>query len=229
MKRLIISGIACPASAWLNTFPIEGEEQIVTVYDTFGEFGFDMPKIIDYVKNKILDYQPDSILCHDFGVPVTLQALLKLLKAKSIPSNLKITFFNGAFRDFNIFKANHPVRFLYTSKQKIISEIISAGGEVGDDFDKIIRPCTKLYTMVVIFSLITQVKKLFKKTKSLDIDFGVPTQMIQSPNDPYIPMSFMKRLQEDFNITTIHEVDYGHFPYSGDIEKISKLLTNFEQ
>lgn len=229
MKRLIISGIACPKSKWQNLFTNCDQEEAFDVYDVFSKTkSNDIRELAKICAEKIFDFQPESLICHDLGVPMTLIALMRLKKKNQLP-DCKLTIFNGALRNFNVFKATHPIRIQFKTRNQIIKEIHNSGGEIGSDFDIVLPRFRKFYRKAILFSFLELFTRLFGQMKPLKIDLGIPIQMIQSANDPYIPQAALRQIEIDFDIQKIHKINYGHFPYSGNMNEINSYLSSFEQ
>jgi len=231
MKRLIIAGFPCPKDAWEKLFPsIEGIEQmILPFYDVISQtdnayYFFDL---VDPVKKAIESYKPDLIVMHDFGVILGILAILKIKKINN-EFNPKVVIFNGAFRGFNVLKATHPIRIQFMSYDSFQKEVLEQGGEVDPRFKEKFSTVKHVYRQVIVGSLLSLMSSIFKKKPTKKIDLGSEVLILASKNDPYIPFCCLQNIENDFNNTSLKRIDYGHFPYSGNIEEIKKQLLDFQ-
>ncbi len=233
MKRLVVSGLPCPTQAWERFLPGGVTQRIVTVREVFERSpqSSDLRALSRYVSDVILQEKPDSIVCHDLGVPLTLIGLWRLQK-KGYRLAPRVTAFNGAFRGFNVFKAGHMLRVQLAPLNRLMAEVRSRGGEVDDGLKPLLPRIRAMFRYVALFRMTEQ----FSGWMGLDEYVGLkkdfrllaPIQVIASRNDPYIPIEAVRRLGRDFHAERIVETEYGHFPYSGDREKLVDILLEFE-
>jgi pimeloyl-ACP methyl ester carboxylesterase len=191
----------------------------------------DLKDLAEYVAQAIEKYRPTSIVCHDMGVPLTLLALLRLKKKGKLPP-ARLTIFNGAFRHVSLLKARQPLRLQYTPVRKIVREVQENGGSVDLDLMRHVPRIRSFFRKLILHRLADKV------TSAIGMDYlgkfprsglGLPTQIIASPNDPYLPYEAVEQLRHDLSPEKFWEVEYGHFPYSVPAKKIRPLIENFER
>lgn len=184
-----------------------------------------------YVAEQIEQFKPDSILCHDLGVPLTLLALMKLSK-KGPPLKTKVTLFNGAFRKVDVFRASHPFRLQFMTRAKAVKEVEAHGGKVDLRLKKHLSRIRAMYRLIILFGLtekLTAALGLDELTGTpVKLPLKVPVQMIVSRNDPYIPFESIRQLRTDCSAKRFFELEYGHFPYSIPSNRILPLIDEFE-
>jgi len=103
-------------------------------------------------------------------------------------------------------------------------EVLGQGGEVDPRFKEKFSKIKYLYRQVIAGSLLSLMATPFKKKPTKTIDLGSAVLILASKNDPYIPFYCMQNIENDFSNTSLKRIDYGHFPYSGNIEEIKKEL-----
>ncbi len=191
----------------------------------------DLKGMSRYVAAQIEAFEPESIVCHDYGVPLTLLALLHLQRKGKSPS-AKITLFNGAFRRLDIFKSPMPFRIQLMTLNKAVREVESRGGSVDLRLKKYLPRIRAINRLIIAYSL---ADKMLSKL-GLDEFMGYggkplirsPIQIIASTDDPYIPFESIEQLRKDFSPQRVVKVKYGHFPYSASKKTILPLVEEFE-
>lgn len=228
-KRLIVSGFPCSEKAWLNFFKGDAENITVTFFDYIQNLKkADFKLMAKHVASIIEKNNPDYIVCHDFGVVVTLLALLRL-KRKNVTLKSKLTIFNGALRGFDVFYATHPFKIQIFNWQQVVNLATRGGASHVDTRLASYLPMIKsLYFKVIFFSLLEKVKNIFS-TQQFNFDLGIDAQIIASENDPFIPFCAMEFIAQDFSIKNFNIENYGHFPYTGNKENILNLVHSFER
>jgi pimeloyl-ACP methyl ester carboxylesterase len=233
MRRLIVTGLPCPPEVWENFMGHRTEQRILPLLEVLDNTdSSDLRVMSRYVSDVIESFGPQSIVCHDFGVPLTLLALLRLKKKGRLP-NIKLTLFNGAFRKVDVFQANHAFRAQWMTYRKAVKEIESAGGEVDQRLKRHFPRIRAMYRRIILYSLTEKLQALLGLG-----DFAghgekpllkTQTQMILSPNDPYIPAESLEQLRRDFPPERRIEIPYGHFPYSIESKSVLPLIEDFER
>lgn len=231
-KRLVITGLPCPAESWEQFIgPSEGQ-RIITMREVLAHTeSTDLKELARYIMQQIEIEQPTSIVCHDMGVPLTLLALLRLKQKGRVP-NARLTVFNGAFRNVSLLRARQPLRVQYTSLRKLIREVESYGGTIDLALLPYVPRIRAFFRKLILHRLADKVTSAvglnylggFPRNAGLKM----PTQIIASPNDPYLPFEAMEQLRRDLDPEQFWEVEYGHFPYSVAATKIRPLIENFE-
>ena len=144
-----------------------------------------------------------------------------------------MTLFNGAFRRFDIFKANHPFRIQLMTLKKAVDEVESQGGTVDLDLEKHFPKIRAMYRYIILFGLTEKVSSLIGLEELIvpagKAAAGIPIQLIASTNDPYIPLESIRQLIKDFPMQRVIELEYGHYPYSIDRSRILPLIEEFEK
>ncbi len=231
MKRLIIGGLPCPREAWEKLFPPrEGIEQLILpFYEVVAQVS-DSCRFYDLVtpvKKAIEQFKPDIIVLHDLGVTL---GILSILKIRKIDKSFRpwVVIFNGAFRGFNIFKAMHPFRIQFMPYESFQKEVDINHGEVDARFKEKYSNIKSLYRQIIAASIFSLITSPFKKQRQYQIEIGSSVLILASRNDPYIPFQCLKNIEQDFSNAKLKTIDYGHFPYSGNIELIQKELNNLE-
>lgn len=232
MKRLVVTGLACPPETWTKFLGSEKGQRIIPLYEVFENTpSADLREMSRYITKQIEDFSPDSIIAHDLGVPLTLISLLRL-KNRGMPLKAKITLFNGAFRNFNVLRATHPFRVQWLSLRKAIREIETHGGQVDLRLKKHIAKIRSMYRYIILYVL----KERAGHWLGIDELLGFPSklcfknniQIIASASDPYIPKESLAQLKDDCAPKRYFELDYGHFPYSKPSSEILPLIREFE-
>ncbi|MDQ3231517.1 MAG: hypothetical protein M3Q07_06815 [Pseudobdellovibrionaceae bacterium] len=232
MKRLMFSGFGCPKEPWIDF--LGAGTTVISLHDVLkATQSAQLDVWGDFVAAEISRIRPDSIVAHDFGGIITLKALMQLQEKKN-RSSATLTLLNTAFRDFDVLKNPHPF-LMQISPWSLTQHMIRvSGGEVDPALKPWYGVIREVYRQVIATSLARKVQlKLYSREKarldSLDFDLRMPAQIIASPNDPYISMQTIKRIQEDFLIPNFHAVEYGHFPYSSsNRESVRQLIQTFE-
>lgn len=233
MKRLVITGLPCPPETWEAFLGKHKNQRIMPIYEVFeNSSSADLREMAKYVATRIEKEKPESILCHDLGVPLTLLALMRLSKRGRLP-NVKVTLFNGAFRKVDPFKANHPFRIQFMTRARAVKEVESRGGRVDLRLKKHLARIRSMYRLIILFGVAE------KLTAALGLDeligaperlpLRVPMQMIVSTNDPYIPYASLEQLRKDCAVKRFFELEYGHFPYTLPAKRILPLIEEFEK
>lgn len=234
MKRLIITGLPCPPGVWESFMGKHKGQRVLPLLEVFEHTdSADLRVMSRYISDVIGDFRPGSIVCHDFGVPLAMLALLRLKRHRKIPSGLRVTLFNGAFRKMDIFHANHVFRIQWMSYRKAISEVEKNGGEVDLRLKQYLPRVRAMYRLIILYSLIEKAQSIL----GLDDFVGhgdkpllrVPVQTIFSPNDPYISKESLDQLRKDFPPQRRFEIPYGHFPYSISPKEVLPLIEEFEE
>jgi predicted alpha/beta hydrolase family esterase len=232
VKRLMISGFGCPKAPWISL--LGPDTTVISLHDVLkATQSPDLNQWGDFVAAEIRRIRPDSIVAHDFGGAMTLKALMQL-QEKRHPVAAKLTLLSCAFRDFDVLKNPHPF-LIQVSPWRITQHMIrESGGEVDPELKPWYGMIRKVYRQVIGASFARKMQlKLYSRKKarldSLDIDLRMPAQIIASPNDPYISMQNLHRIQADFLIPDFHTVAYRHFPYSSpNRESVRQLIQTFE-
>lgn len=237
MKRLIISGIPCLPEAWQALFPNDAnnETKIISFIELFSEKYYKnrllsdlIPALIDI----ILEFKPDQIVMHDMGVTIGILALIKA-RASSIFLINEIVIFNGAFTGFDVSKSNHPIRIQSMSYEEFANEIKKHGGKVDPLYKEHFTAIQVLYKQIAEKS---KAKMAGSKTNHSSfstmktgnkIDLGSPVLILASPNDPYIHFDCLEELKLTLANSHLKIINYGHFPYSGDINSILSEIDSF--
>src|SRR5690349_1001810 len=75
MKRLVISGFPCTKEAWIRF--LGPETEVLSFADILNATrSSDMNRWGEFVAKTLLQIQPDSVICHDFGGVACLKALV---------------------------------------------------------------------------------------------------------------------------------------------------------
>lgn len=228
MKRLIITGIPCTLQAWKTIFPNETdvEQKIISFIDIFEKYYYTNKKLTDLVPfliKTIHEFQPDQVVLHDMSVSI---GLLAIINAKKINNHHypEIIIFNGAFSGFDVTKSPHPIRIQDMSYEEFEQEVKSNGGEVDPKYRKHYSAIKQLYQEVTLISK----KQLAEKKEKLSIDLGSNILILASRDDPYIHFECLEDLEKIFVNSHLCVVDYGHFPYSGNITLIRREIERFQ-
>lgn len=241
MKRLIISGIPCTQQAWLKIFPAEEnvEQKIISFIDVFDKFYYKNNKITDLVPflfDVIQEFKPDQIILHDIGVTLGILALIKA-KITNSASQQTVIIFNGAFNGFDVNKSTHPIRIQSMSYQDFEHEVQEQGGEIDPKYREH-YPAIKL-----LYQQITEISKKkiadenenrlhhsFSKQENYPkINLGGKVFIIASQNDPYIHFECLEILEKTCVNSYLKVINYGHFPYSGDIKLLKTEIDRFHE
>jgi|GEM_PF-1604464 len=233
MKRLVVTGLPCPPETWEKFLGSRKNQRILPLVEVFENTqSSDLREMSRYVTSQIESFAPESIICHDLGVPLTLMALFRLNR-KGVGRGMKITVFNGAFRKVDVFKANHPFRIQYMSYERAVKEVLSAGGHIDKRLKNHLPKIRAMYRLIILYSLTEKLADLFKVENVIGFNFRTPlktsVQIIASRNDPYIPYEAIDQLRRDFAVKRFYEIDYGHFPYTLSREKFVPLIDEFEK
>lgn len=233
MKRLVVTGVPCPAEAWETFLGPRPNQRILPFREVLENCASSDPRELSrYVTAQIEAFRPQSIIAHDLGVPLTLLSLLRLNK-KGKFLDTRVTFFNGTFRRVNLIKANHPIRIQLMTQRQAIREVESRGGKVDLGLAPYMGRIRAMYRLILLYRLgeslgswlgLDELVGFADRTK-----LKAPIQIIASPNDPYIPFSAVEGLGRDIRAVRWVEHAYGHFPYSVDGRALLPLIERFEQ
>jgi len=228
VKRLIVGGFPCSATAWEAIFPPCHEQQIIPFSDIFSSYDSSFTSLIKCCHKIIQDFEPTSIILHDISVILGLLSLIRLQK-QDYPITPKIILFNGAFRGFNVFKAPHPFKIQFISFEKMSSIVSSQGGEIDPYFHSQYKKIRKLYRQIIFGSIIAMLQEILSPKVKKQIDLKNKILILASNNDAYIPYGCLERIRDEFAHTKIEPVNYGHFPYSSlDRSSIYRRVIDFE-
>ena len=232
MRRLIVTGLACPPDPWLALFG-EKDVRVITLHEVMEHTASADPRQMSrYVTEQIESYRPESLIAHDLGVPMTLLSLLRLNR-RGLALDTKVTLFNGAFHKFDVFKANHAFRIQLMTTRRCIREIEAQDGQVDLRLKKHLPRIRAMYRLIILFGVAEKVSHTFGLEDFITLrgKFSVksPLQIIASRNDPYIPLEALEQLRRDFRPRRFLAFDYGHYPYStSQPNRLRRLLEEFE-
>lgn len=232
MKRLVITGLPCPSSTWERFLGERPGQRIIPIREVFENCDSPDPRQMSrYITREMERFRPDSILCHDIGVPLALLSLLRLQR-RDTTFRPRVTMFNGAFRRVNLLKANHMIRMQFMTKKRAIADVLARGGSVDLELKQHMPRIRAMYRLMVMFRIGEQISHALGLDELLGLGgerrLKTPIQVIASPDDPYLPIETVRRLGEDVAARRYHEVSYGHFPYSVPRERILPLVEEFE-
>jgi len=239
MKRLIILGIPCASQAWLKLFPVScTEEQIILPFIELFSKNFNKNKkltdLVPDVVETILTFKPDQIVMHDLGVTL---GILALINARKINCELKpnVIIFNGAFKGFDVEKSPHPLRIQSMTYDTFLKEVFDHGGEVDERYQDHFTSIQLLYQQII---MVSKKEKIEYNQKSIlqekavlynaVIDLGGEVLLIASRNDPYIHFECLELLEKTIANSHLTEIPYGHFPYAGDRQLITRTIVEFQ-
>lgn len=234
LRRLVVTGLPCPESRWETFLGEHPSQKILSFYQVLSDtHSCDLRDLSERVATELTVHCPDSLICHGFGVPLSLIALLRLHR-RGVRLRPRVTLFNGALRKVDVFKATHPLRAQFLSKTRAIAEIEALGGAIDPRLAQHIPRIRAIYRMIIGYSLGEKFRSMLGLEDLFAFNFTatplqIPMQMIVSPNDPYIPFAAIDQVRRDFSVGRFIEVKYGHFPYSVAREKILPLIEAFEQ
>lgn len=233
MKRLVITGLPCPSEAWSEFLGDHEGQRILPIREVFENSSSSDPRELSrYVTRQIASYQPDSIVAHDLGVPLTVLSLLRLNKRGKM-LDVPVTLFNGAFRRVDLFKANHPLRIQFMSANRAIREVESRGGCVDLGLMPFMGRIRAMYRLVILYRLGETIGSWVGLDEVVRFaDRGLmkaPIQIIASRNDPYIPFEAVEQLARDVSAVRFVERPYGHFPYTAEPQSLLPLIEEFER
>jgi pimeloyl-ACP methyl ester carboxylesterase len=232
LKRLIVAGLPCPAETWENFLGRQRGQRVLTFREILeNSRSADPRELAVHVATVLNRERPQSIVGHDIGVPLTLMALLRL-RRRGIQWKTRLTLFNGAFRQVSLWKANHPLRAQLMTEKQLIREVEKNGGAVDHALHEYLPRIRAMYRYVILY----RVSEKLTSFLGLDDFAGFPSksrlpfpvQIIASRNDPFLPFESIERLRRDLRVNDLVEVDYGHFPYSIDPDRIVPHLEAFE-
>lgn len=232
MKRVIITGLPCPPEIWEDFLGRSKGQRIIPLWEVFENAQSSDPRVMSrYITEQIEREKPQSIIAHDLGVPMTLLSLMRLNR-RGLALDTRVTLFNGAFRKYDVFKANHPFRVQLMPARKCVEEIESRGGAVDLRLKRYLPRIRAMYRHIILFGLAERISSMFSLEDVIGLKGRLrvrsPIQMIASPNDPYILMESIEQLRRDFPPERFTTVEYGHFPYSVDSRTILPLIRSFE-
>jgi predicted alpha/beta hydrolase family esterase len=229
-KRLVITGLPCPAGTWEGFLGAEPGQRIISMHEVLAATNSADPRVLSrYVTEQIAKERPTSIVCHGIGVPLTLRALMRL-KRRGVDLDARLTIFNGAVRSIPLSQARQPLRVQWTPVQRMVREVERNGGAVDPQLLPYVSRIRSLFRILILQRLADKmasavgldVLEKFPKRAGL----SMPVQIIASPNDPYLPFECMERLRRDLVPDRFIEAEYGHFPYSEPT--LSHYLHSFE-
>jgi len=232
LKRLVIPGLPCQEEAWADLLGSHPDQKILPMRELFERTESSSPKdLANYIKSILLEHKPESILCHDLGVPLTLLALLKIQK-EGLLFPTRLTVFNGVFRNVSLWRARHPLRMQYLPVGMVLRKVKKIGGRIDDELVPWIPQIRALYRQLILFRMSEKVSSFLGlddlASRPLKNKLKIPIQMILSPNDPFLPTECLYQLKSDLEAERVFEVPYGHFPYTAEPEKILPLIAEFE-
>ncbi len=233
MKRLVVTGIPCRPAAWEAFLGPSKHQRILSMFEIFENTQSSDPRqLAEYVQSQIEAYQPQSIVCHNMGVPLTILSLLRLRK-RGVGLRTRLTLFDGAFRRVDVFRANQPLRIQFMSMNQAIREVESHGCQIDRRLEKHFGRIRAMYRMILLYGMVEKVSSSLGLEHFLGLPsrfpLRIPIQMIVSTNDPYIPADAITQLRIDCGVQRYFTTEYGHFPYTGDRSKILGLLDEFER
>ena len=233
MKRLVVTGIPCSPKIWESFLGKRKDQHILPIYEVLNQSkSADPRELSQTVAKAILEHQPESLIAHGFGVPFTILALNRLARRGELPKKMRLTFFNGAFRSFDVFHARHPLRFQFSPLMRLLREARKQGAVVDMRLRPFVPQIRSLYRQVTLFSFTEKVGKLLGLSSLIQppVKFAwhFPTQIIASGNDPYIPMTSIEQLKQDLRAERLIQVDYHHFPYTLPAKDILPHIESFE-
>ena len=83
MKRLVVTGLPCPPETWEKYLGSHRDQRIIPIREVLEHSDSADPRVLSrYITEQIENFQPDSIVCHDLGVPLVLLSLLRLRKRR---------------------------------------------------------------------------------------------------------------------------------------------------
>jgi len=233
MKRLVVTGIACPPETWEKFLGKSKTQRIISLAEVISRASSDDPRVMaDYVAHQIEIEKPDSLVCHGLGVTLTLAALLRLGRRGKVP-HARVTLFNGVFRRTKLSKSKHLLRAQFLSLDRAINELQANGGDIDlrlhDQLGRIRKMCRRLIARGLTEKLgewlgVDQVISIGGKSR-----VRLPIQIISSPNDPYISTESIDQIEKDFTVERRIEINYGHFPYSVKRSLILPHVREFEK
>lgn len=232
MKRLVITGLACPPEPWKKFLGDSPEQRIIPIREVFRNTSSSDPRELSrYITKEIEAFGPQSLICHDMGVPLTLLSLLRLNRQGKC-LDTRVTLFNGAFRRVNLFKANHPFRIQVMGIKKAIRELKARGGKVDYHLASYLSRIRAMFRMIIIYGMSEKIGCLIGLDGLVGFSdrylLTAPIQIIASRNDPFIPFDSILQLKRDIRPKKFYEIEYGHFPYTADPSKILPLIEEFE-
>ncbi len=233
VKRLVVTGIACPSDVWAQFLGKNECQRIITIREIFANVSSSDPRELSkYVTSVIEEYKPQSIICHDMGVPLTLLSLIRL-SWRNFYFITKVTLFNGILRGINLLKTTHLFKAQFMTVRGAIKELRSKGGKVDFQLSQYFPRIKAMFRMILLYGISEKLSDLFGIGELTGFSkrvhyLKVPIQIIASRNDPYIPYESILRLKNDLKPIRFYELEYGHFPYSGEKRKIIELIEDFE-
>lgn len=237
MKRLVISGLPCPAEAWQGFLNSQDSEQIESRVISMGEVfahtdSHDPRDLANYTHDEIARVRPQSILCHGIGVPLALLSLWRLRKKEGADYQPRLTIFNGAFHNVSLLKARQPLWIQCLPAKSLIKTAELAGGRVDTRLVADIHKIRALYRAIILHRATEKIASLLGLEHMGRVPqgerFRLDVQVIASTNDPFLPVTTMKELAHDLRAREYVEMEYGHFPYSGSATTILGHVREFE-
>lgn len=232
MKRLVVTGIGCSPRNWENWLGPHDDTVVLSLFDILKSTeSNDLRDLARFVENHLEEGRPQSIICHDLGVPLVLMSLMRL-ERRGLPVSARVTLFNGTFRPLKLKQSSNPLRAQWMPFDKAVREIEAYGGHLDERLKPFQTRVRALYRKLVWISLHQSVKRILGLEELTRIS-GKPLtrskiQIIASPNDPYIPIEMVHQLRADVSAERLVEVPYGHFPYTIPSEKLLPYVREFE-
>ncbi len=227
-RRMILSGFPCSKLSWERLLPSGPTDRFVSLAELLKETPrVGLREMSRTAATLIEAHRPESLVLHDLGVVV---GLLGLLRARKRDPSIrpKVTIFNGAFRGFNVFQATHPFKIQLLSFAAVAKIVRRAGGEMDPALEPMFGKIKKLYRQLITASVWERAQALTGFRRKLSIGLGNQVLILGSSNDPFIPASALKSLMEDLQGCRLETINYGHFPYAGDVDRIRKRVLLFE-
>jgi pimeloyl-ACP methyl ester carboxylesterase len=208
---MVVTGFACPPDAWMTLFP-EFKSRYITLAELLSKCGTNQIEMGKYV-GRMMEYErPEVVVAHDWGVAPTILGIQTNNRLRSHTPR-QLLLFNGAFRDFDVFSAPHPFLFCILPLAVIRKMVQRAGGEFDKRLEPLFFSVRLLYLKLIVSSLMKKVTGLWKK-RPAPLNLALPTSILASKNDPYVPRESITALARDIQVEHIDWMKYGHFPYS---------------
>jgi predicted alpha/beta hydrolase family esterase len=228
MKRLVISGFACPPESWADF--LGRETETICLYDVLkATESPDIRQWSRYLSKELDRIQPDSIVCHDYGGIICLMTLWSRQRKKKVQPRV-MTILNTAFKDFDVLVNTHPFSIQLMSWAKIVRTIEGAGGHVDARLEAYLPMIKGTYRRVIAFSMLRKPFSPIIGRYRLDVQLDTRIQLLASVNDPFIDLRNMEKIRLDFHAERFIALKYGHFPYSSNNrEQIRDSIVQFEK
>lgn len=228
MKRLMISGFPCPPESWINF--LGADTQVISFYDVLNATrSSDVVAWSRYIDSEIDRLDPESLVCHDYGGPMSLLALWRRQRKKKAQPRC-VTILNTAFKDFDVFKNPHPFQIQILSWNRIVEMVEKSGGTADPRLETFLPQVKATYRRVIALSTLGKVASIVRANIDLKIELSSRIQIIASTNDPYIAKATMDHVARDFKVQLFRTINYGHFPYSSDRRhEVLESIHSFEK